>query len=232
MTAQNQTVSHRLRNKQAVDDHEFDLVYPPEIRRVSATFWTPAEVALTGAEWLEGAGCRALLDVGAGAGKFCVVASLALGQRVTGIEQRAHLTEIGIAAAAHYGAQVEYVHGTIETIDVSPFDSLYLFNPFGENFYAPDEQLDAEVELSALRRMHDVTIVEHWLDSAPAQMRLLTYHGFGGRIPSNYALLHEELKGEGYLRLWQKTRPGRAADSAPEPDPRRRSSLRNSVKNS
>ena len=69
--------------------------------------------------------------------------------------------------------------------------------------------------------MHDVTIVEHWLDNAPAQMRLLTYHGFGGRIPSNYALLHEELKGDAYLRFWQKTGSGRAAHSAPEPDPRR-----------
>jgi hypothetical protein len=221
MTAQEQAVSQRLRNRQRVGDDEFDLVYPPEIRRVSATFWTPVEVALTGAEWLEAAGCRALLDVGAGAGKFCIVASLVLGQRVTGIEQRDYLTNIGSAAAAHYGAQVDYVHGTIETIDVSPFDAFYLFNSFGENFYAADEQLDAEVELSALRRMHDVAIVQHWLDNAPAQMRLLTYHGFGGRIPSNYALLHEELKGDGYLRLWQKTQAGRAADSAPEPDPRR-----------
>jgi predicted RNA methylase len=222
VSAGNQTVSQRLRNKQPVPDAEFDLVYPPDIRRVSATFWTPVCVALTGAEWLQACGCRALLDVGAGAGKFCVVASLVLGQRVTGIEQRGHLTDIGGAAAAHYGAQVEYVHGTIETIDVSPFDALYLFNPFGENIYAPDEQLDAEVELSALRRMHDVTIVEHWLDNAPAQMRLLTFHGFGGRIPSSYALLREAQQSDGgYLRLWQKTRPGRATDSVPEPDPRR-----------
>jgi hypothetical protein len=226
MTAQDQVVSQRLRNKQRVGDDEFDLVYPPEIRRVSATFWAPVEVALTGAEWLEAAGCRALLDVGAGAGKFCIVASLVLGQRVTGIEQRDYLTSIGIAAAAHYGAQVDYVHGTIETIDVSRFDAFYLFNSFGENFYAPDEQLDAQVELSALRRMHDVTIVQHWLDNAPAQLRLLTYHGFGGRIPSNYALLREEQKGDGYLRLWQKTQPGRAAHSAPEPDPRRAASSR------
>jgi predicted RNA methylase len=230
MTDENQTVSQRLRHKQSVPDHAFDLVYPPDIRRVSATFWTPVDVALTGAEWLESTGCRALLDVGAGAGKFCVVASLALGQRVTGIEQRGHLTDIGSAAAAHYGAQVDYVHGTIETIDVSPFDSFYLFNPFGENFYAPDEQLDSEVELSALRRMHDVEIVQHWLDSAPAETRLLTYHGFGGRIPTNYALLREELKGDGYLRLWQKTQPGRAATSMPEPDPRRRSDLSFGVK--
>jgi hypothetical protein len=207
MAVENQTVSSRLRSKQPVQDSEFDLVYPPEIRRVSPTFWTPVDVARTGADWLDAVGCKALLDVGAGAGKFCVVASLVMGRRVTGIEQRGHLTEIGIAAAAYYGAQVDYVHGTIETIDVGRFDAFYLFNPFGENFYAPTEQLDAEVELSALRRMHDVTIVEHWLDNAPPGTHLLTYHGFGGRIPANYALLCEARMGEGDLQLWGKTQP-------------------------
>jgi hypothetical protein len=211
VTTHNQTISHRLRNQQPVQDLEFDLVYPPEIRRVSATFWTPVDVARTGTQWLDAVGCKALLDVGAGAGKFCIVASLVLGRRVTGIEQRGRLTEIGSAAAADYGAEVDYVHGTIETIDVGRFDALYLFNPFGENFYAPEEQLDTEVELSTLRRMHDIAIVEHWLDNAPPRMHLLTYHGFGGQVPASYALLREQRMGDGELQLWEKTPADRSA---------------------
>ena len=42
---EDQAVSCSLRNKATRRDDEFDLVYPPEIRRVSATFWTPVEVA-------------------------------------------------------------------------------------------------------------------------------------------------------------------------------------------
>jgi predicted RNA methylase len=213
-------VAEQLRARKRVQDSAFDLVYPAEIRRVSSQYWTPVDVALTAAEWLAERGCRNLLDVGAGPGKFCIVASLALGRTVTGIEQRNHLVAIGRAAAASYGASVEYVHGTIETLDASPFDAWYMYNPFGENLYDPAKQLDEEVELSALRYMHDLTIIEHWLDIAPADTHLITFHGFGGRIPSNYRLLHEVRKRDGHLRLWHKHHDGRSDRAILETDPR------------
>jgi predicted RNA methylase len=199
-----QVIAAELAAKRRVQDRVFDSVYPPDIRRVSAQFWTPVDVALTAALWLEASGCQQVLDVGAGAGKFCIVASLVLARTITGVEQRSHLVEIGRAAAAVYKASVDYIHGTIETIDAIRYDAFYFFNPFGENLYDPDEQLDKQVELSALRFVHDLSIVEHWLDKAPANTHLISYHGFGSLAPDSFRLVREVRKGDGHLQLWQK----------------------------
>lgn len=208
----NHDVPRLLRAGQRVRDDVFDLVYPESVRRVSARFWTPVEVASMAGRWLSTLGARSILDVGSGAGKFCIVANLAAQCAVTGVEQRAHLVETARAAAASYGARAQYVHALIENLDPGPYDAFYLFNPFGENLYHPHEQLDAEPELSALRYMNDLSIMEHWLDSADKGTCFVTYHGFGGRIPSNYVLLRSQAKGCDHLRLWRKEHAGRASD--------------------
>ena len=220
MRSSPQGLAEQLRARKRVQDSAFDAVYPADIRRVSSQYWTPVDVALTAAQWLATRRCSRVLDIGAGPGKFCIVAGLALGRTLTGIEQRTHLVEIGRAAAARYGASVDYVHGTIEALDASGFDAWYMYNPFGENLYDPAKQLDEEVELSALRYMHDLTIVEHWLDAAPADTHLITFHGFGGRIPTHYRLLREVRKRDGHLRLWHKTRGGRSDRAILESDVR------------
>jgi SAM-dependent methyltransferase len=210
MIAANHAVPEALRTSQRVRDSVFDLVYPAYVRRVSARFWTPVDVAVTASRWLKALGSRSVLDVGSGAGKFCIVANLASGHAVCGLEQRAHLIDIAHTAAAAYGARVDCIHGTLETFDPTGFDAFYLFNPFGENLYIPAEQFDCEPELSALRYMHDLSIFEHWLDHAPVNTCFLTYHGFGGRIPSNYALARSMTKGSAHLRLWTKKQAGTA----------------------
>ncbi|MEY4577194.1 MAG: ribosomal protein methyltransferase [Pseudomonadota bacterium] len=215
MLPENHAVARTLRAGKPVRDGVFDQVYPDDVRRVSARFWTPVDVALTASRWLTSIGAHSVLDIGSGAGKFCIVTSLASGQNlasVTGVEQREQLIDAAKAANTHYEAKAQYLHGTIESIDPGPYDAFYLFNPFGENLYAPDEQFDTGPALSALRYLHDLSIFEHWLDSAPAQTAFLTYHGFGGRIPNNYTLLKAQNKGSDQLRLWRKTRAG-SADS-------------------
>lgn len=191
-------------------DSLFDRVYPEDVRRVSARFWTPVEVARTASRWLYSFGARSVLDVGSGAGKFCIVANLTTGQRITGLEQRRSLIDAARAASDAYGACTDYVLGTLETLDPAAYDAFYLFNPFGENLYPPEECFDTDTELSALRYTHDLTIFQHWLDCAPVQTCVVTYHGFGGLIPSTYALKRSLPKGSDHVRLWQKVQPGRA----------------------
>jgi len=212
MLSLNHSVPEDLRNGRPVRDNIFDLVYPEPVRRVSARFWTPVTVAAMAARWLESLGARAVLDVGSGAGKFCIVANLSAGCKVWGLEQREHLVETARQAASAYGARAQYLHGTIEGLDPAPYDAFYLFNPFGENLYHPAEQLDGVPELSALRYMNDLSIMEHWLDCAAPGTCFVTYHGFGGRIPSTYDLVRSQAKGCDHLRLWQKKHAGRAAD--------------------
>jgi hypothetical protein len=124
------------------------------------------------------------------------------------LEQRSALLEAARAASSNYGASTDFKLGTLETLDPAAFDGFYLFNPFGENLYPTDEQFDAGPVLSSLRYSHDLSIFEHWLDHAPAGTCVVTYHGFGGRMPCTYELLRALPKGSDFLRLWKKVRAG------------------------
>jgi predicted RNA methylase len=203
-------VSDMLRARKWVRDTRFDSVYPKNVQDVSGHFWTPVSIALTGAEWLRAAGCGSLLDVGAGAGKFCIVNRLAAEYATEGIEQRAALVQVARDAAAGYEADVRFEHGTIEQVEPSRFDAFYFYNPFGENHYASADCFDETVELSNQRCMRDLAIVEGWLDRAKSGTRVLTYHGFGGRMPDTYSLVRSKTSCGGTLRLWIKRRSGRA----------------------
>jgi SAM-dependent methyltransferase len=210
MHAQHQAVTEWLRAGKRVRDSTFDAVYPEDVRRVSARFWTPVEVARTASRWLASQGARSVLDVGSGAGKFCIVASHAITQKITGLEQRSALLEAARAASRAYGATTDFKLGTLESLDPGEYDAFYLFNPFGENLYPIDEQFDTGPELSTLRYSHDTSMFEYWLDHAPVNTCVVTYHGFGGRMPNTYELLRSLPKGSDILRLWKKKHDGLA----------------------
>ena len=203
-------VADMLRRRECVQDAHFDRVYPKNVQDVSTRFWTPVDVALTGAEWLRTANCHSLLDVGAGAGKFCIVARLAAAFAVHGIEQRPGLVQTARNAAVSYETELCFEHGTIERVDPSRFDAFYFYNPFGENYYNNDERFDGEVDLSEERCTRDLAHVEGWLDRAPRGTCVLTYHGFGGRMPDAYSLICQQAMRGGALRLWMKRRAGRS----------------------
>src|SRR5262245_44285521 len=75
-----------------VTDMAFDRIYPERIRRVSSLFWTPVTIARIAARLLTEHGARNVLDIGAGPGKFCIVAALSTTSlTLTGIEHRESL---------------------------------------------------------------------------------------------------------------------------------------------
>jgi predicted RNA methylase len=211
LTSRNHAIADALRQQQPVTDADFDRVYTGVIQSMSARYWTPVDVALRAADWLRRENCRSVFDVGAGAGKFCIIARLASGCDVQGIEQRSPLVEAARSAAANYGADVTFELGTIEAVDPGRFNAFYFYNPFGENHYTPSERFDDSVELSATRCTRELSLVEAWLDTAARGTCVLTYHGFGGRIPDTYRLVQSETQGSDVLRLWTKRSAGRAS---------------------
>ena len=74
------------------------------------------------------------------------------------------------------------------------------------SFGSRDEQFDGTVELSAARFLTDVWLTEVALERAPAGFLLVTYCGFGGRVPGNYELIRSEGICADWLRVWRKTR--------------------------
>ena len=188
------------------DDDAFDALYTPEIREVSARFWTPLAVARRAAELLAQAGARSILDVGSGVGKFALVAGASCPElRVVGIEQRAHLVEHARRALATLAlANVRFVEGDATALPWKDVDGFYFYNSFAENLFDPDDRLDARAELSMARFARDVQRTTTALRAARVGTAIATFYGSSGRIPCSYELAHEEKARSGWLRLWTK----------------------------
>jgi SAM-dependent methyltransferase len=192
-----------------LDDEVFDALYSPEVRRVAHRFWTPLGIAARAAGLLVHFGARRVLDAGAGPGKFCIAGGLAAPAiQFTGVEHRPHLVEEARRIASRLEmANACFVVGDLTRATLRDFDAAYFFNPFAENIYLdPREQFDATVELSKSRFRQDVLRIEEALAAADEGLLVVTYYGFGGRIPVSYDLLHGERAGTDCLRVWRKER--------------------------
>lgn len=200
-------VAHALQMRSCPSDRVFDRFLPQDIQAVSRQYWTPLVVAVRAAEWLDELDVRTVVDIGSGAGKFCVAAALAGEVRFTGVEQRPRLVAAARALARVFNVddRVRFVPGTFGVGQVPVADAYYLYNPFGENLFGPQEQLDADVELSDERYHRDIDAVERMLTEAELGTCLLTYNGFGGEIPASYTEVRVDREMPNVLRMWRKT---------------------------
>lgn len=176
---------------------------------MSSQYWTPLLVAVQAARWFHEIGVRSVVDIGSGAGKFCVVAHLAGGLRCTGIERRHRLVDAARELALLFEAEdeVQFLHGELGETALPEADAYYMYNPFGENLFGPDERLDDDVELGHERYLRDLRAAELLLQRAPAGTHLLTYNGFGGEVPSSYRSVRVDRASGNALHLWRKVEP-------------------------
>ena len=187
-------------------DHDFDMIYPLSIRRVSRRFWTPLETARRAATLLAGAGARSVLDVGSGVGKFALVAVAQVPHlRVVGIEQRVQLVQIARTAKAKLTLEnASFVHGNATDVSWHDFDGLYFYNSFAENLFDRSDWIDDHVEISRTCFARDVLRTVTALRATRAGTAVVTFHGSSARMPRSFELRHQEVSGSGWLRLWIK----------------------------
>jgi predicted RNA methylase len=199
-----------LRRGTCPTDRMFDRFLPPRLRVVSGQFWTPLEVVVRAAQWFDQLRVRSVVDIGSGAGKFCVAAALASDANFTGLEHRARLVAAAreLAHLLDVQRRVSFVHGTFGEMQLPEADAYYLYNPFGENLFGIEDLLDEEVEISDARYVRDTAAVEHLLHDARVGTYLLTYNGFGGEVPASYREVRVDRDLPNVLRMWQKV--GRA----------------------
>jgi SAM-dependent methyltransferase len=193
-----------LRAGRAVPDETFDELYPDAVRRVSSFHWTPVRVCFRVAELLRLGRGERILDIGAGAGKFSIVAAVTSGACVRGVEREPLLADVAREAARRFGVDVEIVDGTFENEDPASFDAVYLFNPFVEMLLLPGLARDVPPDRFGARVAADVAAAERFLASMRAGSRLVTYCGFGGKVPPTFERRSGEPWDGGILELWEK----------------------------
>jgi SAM-dependent methyltransferase len=188
----------------SIEDERFDLIYPPQIRELSSTFWTPVAVAAAAAKLLVTAPGVRVLDIGCGPGKFNLVAASLTAGRFTGIEQRSDLVVVARQAANKLDlTDVEFIHGNVMEIDFAEYDAFYLFNPFEENL-SNGRKIDRAVPLSPALFKRYTSHVSTQLGARPIGTRVVTYMGYADDIPAYYSC-EEALFGDD-LKLWIKQR--------------------------
>ncbi len=213
-------IAAALRTGHAVEDEDFDHLLPVRLRRASRMFWTPLPVVARVAAWLAEARVGSVVDLGAGAGKFCVAAALMTSCRYTGIEHRARLVAAAGRLARELGVadRVDFVLGRVEP-EAPPVAgahpegagapgssrAYYLYNPFGENRFGPSGHLDEEVELGDARYRADVAAVEAILRAARPGTYVVTYNGFGGEVPEGYTPVRVDRTLPNMLEMWVKS---------------------------
>ena len=177
-----------LRSGAPPPDYVFDGFLPLELRLVSSRYWTPLSVVLLVSRWIAHFKIETVVDIGSGAGKFCVAAALAGPGRFTGLEQRPRLVSAARELARRFEVEdrVRFIDGSLGNGTVPTAEAYYLYNPFGENLFTPAGRLDEDVELGRDRFRRDVFAVEELLANAPVGTYLITYNGFGGEAPPSY----------------------------------------------
>jgi SAM-dependent methyltransferase len=181
----------------------FDAVYPLSIRRLSTVHWTPIQVARKVMELLDPTPGARVLDVGSGAGKFCIIGSLLSQAHLVGVEQRAALVQLARETARTVGAGgAEFLHGDAFDLDWREYDRLYLYNPFEEELFAPPHRIDDTLPFSPARYGECVERAMTKLAGLPVGARVVLFHGFGGEMPEGFKRTWSGFHGSGSLERW------------------------------
>ena len=190
------------------EDIAFDERLPTSLQMKSSIHFTPVEVARQAAALLTPSAGMTVLDVGSGAGKFCLTAAHTIRDATfVGVEMRGDLVRVADRLAIELGVpNVQFVHGDAFDLDWSAFDAFYLYNPFAEHLLERAFLLDDKIERDPQTFGDYVAAVRDRLVEARIGTRVVTYHGFGGALPSCYRLAVQLAIGSDRIKLWIRTR--------------------------
>ncbi len=191
---------NEIKNNQEVDDQDFDLLFPEDMREAASFHFTPVEIAKVAAKFLvEKEGVK-VLDIGAGAGKFCLIAAALTSGYFTGIEQRKDLVKIAQKLASQFGlTNTKFLHGNIANLNFSDYHAFYIFNPFMEH-RSPEESFDANLNTNKELYFIYSDFVKNQLKQMPIGTRLVTYFSYGDEVPGNYVRVGGDEAAK--LRFW------------------------------
>jgi len=187
-------------------DEVFDRQLPFALSLKAHLHFTPIAVARHAAELAAPARGR-VLDIGSGAGKFCITAAKRRPDaHFVGVERRLRLVELARRLAGEL-ANVEFIHADALDLDWSSFDAFYFYNPFGEHLHERPSWIDETVMLDPAHYPVYVDATIRRLARARAGTRVVTYHGLGEPLPATYELVRSDVIDAEPVELWVKTLP-------------------------
>ncbi len=197
-------IFEQLKQHVKMEDEEFNSIYPENVRKHAQGHWTPLDVARIAAEYLVKKPSAKVLDIGSGAGKFCMIGSALTQGFFTGIEQRENLVQVSRKISKYYKlGNVEFIHANILEVPFTDFDSFYFYNAFHENLEA-FRSIDYSITLNTKYYYLYSEYVKQELSKTPVGTRLVTYHSALKEVPSSFRL--EATAYDDSLIFWQKSK--------------------------
>jgi len=185
-----------------VEDSVFDAIYPETVQELAEIHFTPIAVSQEAARFLADKPNTRILDIGSGAGKFCLVGAACTQGHFTGVEQRENLCAISRELSNHYRLRnVEFIHANITDIRFKDFDAFYFFNSFFENICASG-MMDDTIPLDIQLYVKYAVYVKEQLDEMPVGTKLVTYFTYLENIPVSYKV--QAVSADGKLKMWEK----------------------------
>lgn len=194
----------KLRFGEDVDEDRFDRIFAPQYHLQSSVHFSPIEVARWIALWIAPLDVRRFVDIGCGVGKLCLLMRILSNHEVCGIEQRPKLVKVANKIIrSNYFKNIHVIEKNMMDLKWIDFDIYYFFNPFQEHLFAGiGGALDRDIEFDAKTYYEYTTEVFKQLNFAKRGKFLITYHGYGGEIPSRWRKLAEKRIDNGDLIFW------------------------------
>ncbi len=194
----------RLHVMKEMGDKLFDRIYSEDIQQLAADHFTPVAMIKLACQFLvQKAGTR-VLDIGSGAGKFCIVGATCTDGHFTGVEirEKLHLAATQVAQNQKLN-NVAFIHSNITEIDFTPYDAFYFYNTFFENIMSLD-RIDTSIALNKILYKEYSNCVREKLDALAIGTRLVTYYSAYDEVPDSYRIVEKIDRQK--ITMWEKVR--------------------------
>ena len=183
-------------------DVAFDWLYPEHIEAKSRKHWSPLAVVRKAAQFLAEPDGR-VLDIGSGAGKFCLAAAHYYPDTFFyGVEQRHELVLYAEETKNYLELpNAHFIFANMTQINFDEFDHFYFYNAFYENV-DDDDPIDDTIDTSYSLYQYYTQYLYTALEQRPAGTRLVTYHSLEEEIPMSYELM--DVSCDMMLKTWIK----------------------------
>ena len=191
-----------IKERIAKGDISFDQLYTESLRDIAEFHFTLVAVAIAAADYLVNSPTSKVLDIGAGAGKFCMIGAVTTEGHFTGVEQRTNLVSVAQELSKeHQLGNTTFIADNIINIDFTQYSAFYHFNAFYENI-DPSGEIDQDVTLNKELYLIYSRYVKDQLESLPIGTKLATYFSYKDEVPKSYKAVKKMFGGK--LIFWEK----------------------------
>ena len=192
----------KIQTNAELTDSDFNEIFTKKAQVIAEIHFTPIKIAKIAVAYLATKKGARVLDVGAGAGKFCMIGATCTEGYFVGVEQRKSFYHQACRIAQKYQIDnIQFIHANITEISFKEFDAFYIFNPFYENL-SKVSKIDKRVELNPEFYLKYSEYVRNQLELMPIGTKLVTYFSFLKEIPKSYEL--QEAIYDNKLKFWKK----------------------------